>query len=207
MRGEHLAKPPQPACPLLFSSVELESEGELSGVLATWLSVNFDEDAILLGTADDGQLWGRYRRGRLVMARDVTGVGADLRRGTLQSLRVFTSSQELRVWRRGKELCAKAVCEGKDPEDRLATLECEYPLIGSHQGNGRVEVCRDAEDPSVQFSILEGRAGERHAPPVAWRGGDDWPRLSVRHYYRLNEHGVWRLHASRWLDVNTRKGG
>lgn len=177
-------------------------------------------NGVLLGTADDGVIWGRLADGKVVTSAALTipeplhrqigsQVGAKLRRSTLQSLRVFCEARELRVWRTPEGLRAVWVEESAEDEGpKVACLDDEHPLLGSEGNPGR--------PPQLQldgtvFSILRGRAGEVHAPPIPYPPTGTLV-LRVRNYYHLHdplfpqipEHKTptWQLRDTRWLSLD-----
>ncbi len=209
---------------LEYTPCEVEATTDLRESMIQMASRPFpDADAWILGTADDGVIWGRLHKGQLVTSADLTvpagsqqgigaRVGAQLRRSTLQSLRVFCLQGELRLWRSTAGLRAVVVTEQNGPAHQdAARLDDEHPLLGAHKKPGEVAQLSHAASGLV-FSILRGRAGEVHAPPIAWSGGSPYPRLLVRHYYRLQEPQfadlqqpiqtpTWQLVDTRWLSV------
>lgn len=118
----------QPARPLEFqpetvpsSAVEVGTGENLRGWLEEVLTRRGLQAATLLGTADDGVIWGQWSAGRLTLAEEAlqawtrdhghsdirqgesgalpVRLGALLRAETLQELRLFAPAGELRVWR------------------------------------------------------------------------------------------------------------
>jgi CRISPR-associated protein (TIGR03984 family) len=177
--------------------VALPQAADLSGLLLAAAAGRLQE-GVLLGTADDGVLWGRLHEGRLVMSRDATDIGALLRRETVQALRLFGPEGELRLWRRGGGL---HLAWGQQGPGEGAALDEEHPLLGARAKREEVET-QGAH--GVTFSILRGTAGEVHAPPVFWRGGRQQPQLKVRHYLtRSASSMMWRLAHTRWMALTT----
>ena len=176
--------------------------GDLAVALATALAGR--ADAILLGTADDGLLWGRWNSGTLVTAwHALQGhaqhphAGARLDRRTLASLRVFGPWGELRVWRAGGSLCAVWAAEAPEHVKDGATLDECHPLVGA----GGVAI----PGPSgTSFTPVFGTRGERHTPPVAW-GQDQGAWLNVRHYLEWDRRVLtYQPRHTRWVSLELR---
>jgi hypothetical protein len=177
--------------PTLSSVPVALQEGELRAAIVAWLSKESFPPSTLFGTCDAGHLAGRWTGRALVLGADARpALGPALERLTLHSLRVFCREAELRVWSKGGKLCAAHVCEqeGDDPDRTTETQR--YLLLGKRSDSVRVD--------GVEFSVLLGEAGERHAVPMV----GERARLCVRHYRRFEpEAGAWRLVGTRWLEL------
>jgi len=193
---------------LCYEQVAL-GEAELRDeLLLAWTGA----DAILLGHAADGLIWGRLLARRpgeqgaaaLELAADrLDAAGlqlhpweARLRRETLRELRLFDGEQELRLWRQGallqacrvREVAAVSGEEAGTVQSFAAWGDCGYELLRQPEG-------RPA--PGT-FAELCGLAGQRHSPPgvtvgqapagVQVRlGTRPAQKLLVRHYLQLEE--------------------
>jgi CRISPR-associated protein (TIGR03984 family) len=149
------------------------------------------EDGVLLGHAYDGLIWGRVRNGRLELASGfLAQVGASLRAETLLDLRVFNPQQELRVWQAGAGLKACRLTEGQSGQRYAGYQDQSYQLLRQPNPNKPLQQAR--------FVVLEGLAGQRHAPP-----GEPVPRcLAVRHYLEGDpETGLLRIAEHRLLGL------
>lgn len=154
-------------------------------------------EGVVLGHAWDGVIWGRIANGALDLEGDRAEperVGAVLRQATLMDLRLFSPERELRVWRDRAGLRACLVEEDASGTRFRATWDACYELI-------RWPERRPADG---RFVVLEGLAGQRHAPP-----GQPVPRaLEVRHYYERDERsGLLRLAEHRLLALRPWEAG
>lgn len=143
-------------------------------------------EAILLGTADDGVLWGRLQQGRLRLAKEVLGVGGSLCPVRLQSLRLFSREGELRLRRSAGALSWAFVAE--DSQVPALYQDVRHPLLGKAK----------EEPPKEDFTLLHGSEGERHAPPLLLTPKDRG-YLALRRYYQQDEAGLYRLTECRYL--------
>jgi len=151
-------------------------------------SVWGDDQAVILGHAYDGVIWGRLDGGRLTTSNVAAGEGAALDSNTLLDLRVFggaSGPRELRIFRNGAGLVAVLLRE-EEGLGFVAVLDEEYELLGAER---RVPA-------RGGFIVLEGPAGQRHAPPgVATR------RVHVRHYFERDVRGLLRMAEHRYLGL------
>lgn len=150
------------------------------------------KDGVVLGHAYDGLIWGRVQNGRLELATDyVPGVGAPLRAETLLDLRFFNTEEELRIWPGGPRLQACRLTEGRTGQCYAGYQDQSYELLRQP---------KNPPPPAVPFVLLEGLAGQRHAPP-----GEPVPRsLTVRHYFERDpETGLLRVAEHRLLGLFT----
>lgn len=160
------------------------------------------ETAVIMGEAMDGQIWGSWDGSKIWTAAEVARTGAPLRAQTLQELFCFDGDRELRVWRRGGELRFVLAEDSSDVGEDSLIRDESYILVGSHARSGETRVVT-AEGGTVHFTVLEGRAGEIHAPPIDWGGGGSPPKLQVRLYYRLGGDFLWELAGSRRIGLST----
>lgn len=177
-----------------MSQVELQScylhcePVVLTGDLRIALSTAWNAPTgILLGQAFDGVIWGQIQEGQLVLATDyLPDVGALLRHDTLLNLRLFNPEQELRSWRTQEGLQVRLVREAPTGQRYASYQDRAYQLIQQPE----------VSPAPAPFVVLQGLAGQRHAPP-----GQPVPRrLWVRHYLELDpETGLLRLAEHRLL--------
>lgn len=176
---------------LVECALDLENVTVPGGDLRTALGVLWNgKDGVLLGHAYDGQIWGRVRNGRLELAGDhVPGVGASLRAETMLDLRLFNAGQELRIWPGGPRLQACRLTEGQTGQCYAGYQDQSYELLRQP---------KNPPPPAAPFVLLEGLAGQRHAPP-----GEPVPRsLAVRHYFERDpETGLLRVAEHRLLGL------
>lgn len=138
-------------------------------------------DAICVGHAWDGVIWGRVSAGHLSIADR----GARLRWETLLDLRLFDADLELRVWRRGNALEGLEVTDSETPAGEFYFRDREFELIRSPK----------SKPPDKEFVELKGLAGQVHYPP-----GPVPARLCVRLYYQADgETGLVRGVENRLL--------
>lgn len=172
---------------------------DLGAVLADLARGRGLGDGVLVGTADDGVIWGRLRGGRVALSRDARGadghplaVGGSLCWVRLQGLRLFSERGELRLSRRAGALWQATVAEV--PEGGLVQ-DARHPLIGRVRG-----AAEQGEVDGVTFTRLRGGEGEVHAPPLLVGAGERC-FLTVRRYYELDAAGLYRLSECRYLTL------
>jgi CRISPR-associated protein (TIGR03984 family) len=130
-------------------------------------------DAVCVGHAWDGVIWGRISSRRLSIPYDTRpGRGAQLRWETLLDLRIFDERREIRIWRRGNALEAVEVTDSSASQSGEAYYrDLDFELIrspGSRPSDG-------------EFVELKGLAGQVHYPP-----GPVPAKLRVRLYYQAD---------------------
>jgi hypothetical protein len=188
---------------ILEDAIETAEPSDLRFWIGTALEEARFPDAFILGLADDGYIWGLWLGNQIFDSWSSTGgiSGAQIKTATIQWLRCFNGAAELRVWRRGNALCQMKSKESPDADPSSLVFEESYPLVGSHlesKDRWTIPIPVDAEKG---FTLMRGRAGEMHAPPVIWKGDGNCPFLRIRHYYELGEGHTFEYRDSRYTGV------
>ena len=171
---------------LSMHSIAFDSSDLRGAIASSWPG----DDAVLVGHAYDGVIWGVVKNGTVTTARDRIGAeGTQLRSETLLRLHIFDDKHELRVWRSDGKLSACLVAEAPEGDVDFAGFSDErYELLRQPQKSRSLTA-----DEFVRF---DGLAGQLHTPP-----GQPVPRwLKVRHYYtKHTETGLLREAEHRLL--------
>lgn len=142
----------------------------------------------LLAFCDDGVIWGqREESGSWLLSGEAyqdeprcSNVAVLLRVQTLLELRVFGSEAELRFWRAPEGFAGCTIRDGEETlPDQVYLLWHRKPAALPSEGG---------------FVVLEGIAGQRHAPP---RIAQERPGLVVRHTVGYDEQGQAFIASSR----------
>lgn len=159
-------------------SFKLDASQELrQALLRHWGS----DEATCIGHAWDGVIWGKVEAQQLSIPYDAApGRGAQLRWDTLQDLRIFNESLEMRLWRSGDAFEAILVSES----DGLHNEHAWEPAHEVYFRNQNYELIRAPQKrpADADFVKLQGLAGQLHFPP-----GPPPAKLSVRLYYQVDE--------------------
>lgn len=179
---------------------------DLANDLKKWLQKKAKDYDLtyLLAHADDGVIWGEFRKTGLVTSQDAFPELAQLRLCTLQQCRifgnnteVFENNTEVMLWKVGQDWKARLIQDGNlSAEDYI----CEKQILWGTKLEG---------EPKKGFTLVsDGSEGLRHAVPLTltkenFQGDNCRPlRLEVRHYIDYDqETGVARIYLSRLVNL------
>jgi len=180
-----------------------------------------DSYRFVLGTFDDGIVWGR-RDGRFILSSEaVPTVSPEPTVERLQDIRVFGMEKELMIWKDGDhDLVGRILADASEP----LPPELE-PIDGSCIVNGRRrETQIDGEDVQLPdgFTVIADDGGSIQIVPCHCDTADfettlgdgrtvaTWPvRLQLRHHLTIdnNSDGTVRIAATRLRELRTASGG
>lgn len=167
--------------------------------LLTGLSVLCSQQGLdegwLLATADDGVLWGRMVQGQWETAPGACGVPPVLiRPSTLQELRVFNPTVEIRIWRgengfEGTASRDRTVSAQRD--DNPFAIEEEWVLRGAREGPPLAPGVVCLRDVAGSWQAIPGEDGKatRYV-------------LQVRKYFEASGTR-WQPRGIRWLALKS----
>lgn len=197
----------RPCSPLKYS----ESNHITDQDLRKFLQDNAQQEpAWILGHDLDGVIWGCLHNNNIRLAYDIqsnnnygvwkynneTRWGAPLRKETLLELRMFSQKNELRLWKKDGQLMSCSVTEGEEQKNWYCYDQPQILIAGK-------VLDREKLDGEVNFSLLEGPAGQKQALPVPekWDGTKQQYRLWVRHYAEPDDKGMLRVIETRLLGI------
>lgn len=144
----------------------------------------------LLAYADDGVIWGRVERDKLVLSGDAfPHISPKLRPETLWEARLFGENAEWYLWKADQGWQSREITDsaGKDVE----AFDEDHILWGTN-----------VEKSKPPFTLVcEADMGIRHAPPISLRDRHSL-KLKVRHYLDYDEAGAVFVKYSRLVDLS-----
>lgn len=142
----------------------------------------------LLAHSDGGVTWGRFDKGRWLLASTVFPEFAPpLHADRLQQLRVFGPESEYLLWRTSEGFAGRLCFDGPAPEKSYFKPDIEYrPLLGD-----RVVATKDG------FSHIAVASGRRQAVPLVFASSFQPAFLKMINYFRQDESGAVRVALSR----------
>jgi CRISPR-associated protein (TIGR03984 family) len=168
---------------------------EASADLRDWIEAHATPTSILLAHADDGVIWGYTQGGKLMTSDEADSrYSPPLLVKTLQDLRLFNQSAEIRLWRDINGWRAIRIFEIEQAQ--ASAFDEQHLLWGTK-----------ATKKEQGFTLLEdGSQGLRHMPPshVFARDGiilRDRIYLKLRHYLRPNASGVNSITMTRLVNL------
>lgn len=175
---------------LRSTAVDVSSVDSETALATLWQRQGGGDAAVLLGHAVDGVVWGALRGGTLDLS---SGESPPFRADTLVDLRMFDGNVELRIWQHGANRRGCVVREEPDDSQYVGYLDRSYELLRTP----------GTRPDGAAFVVLEGVAGQRHAPPGLPTTDGRWAvphRLRVRHYFQADhESGLLRMADHRLL--------
>lgn len=153
----------------------------------------------LLAHSDDGVIWGRFEKERLITSHDVApAYSPPLRGETLQTARMFWPGGELLIWRdEMEEWTGRLITETSSGASSAWTqaFEEQHIVWGTR-----------AESREHDFTLLhEGSQGIVHVVPLRVTQQIDEQhrplRLVVRHYVKAEGSGFLRVDVSRLCNL------
>jgi len=174
-----------------------------SDALNYWINEQASDRQLryLLAHAEDGVIWGRFDKGRLLTSGEVFDQLPVLRSLTLQQCRIFGETGEVLLWKANQGWRSRLCQEDNNPE--IDFIEEKQLLWGTK----KVTSERDG------FTLLaDGSQGLRHAVPLVSKVFSEENilrpvRLGVRHYVDYDEDGLAYICLSRLVDLFIKDSG